>query len=70
MTSALAASRPARRARSSLFSILGQALALHRQRARLASLDDHILRDIGLTREDAIAEARRRLWDVPTHWRG
>jgi uncharacterized protein YjiS (DUF1127 family) len=46
------------------------ALALHRQRRRLAALDDHLLRDIGLTRAEATAEAQRLLWDVPPHWRG
>jgi uncharacterized protein YjiS (DUF1127 family) len=28
------------------------------------------LRDIGLTKVQAIAESRRRAWDVPQHWRG
>ena len=42
---------------------------LARQRRRLASLDDHILRDIGLTREEAQAEAAQPVWDVPAHWR-
>ena len=46
-----------------------QALALARSRRALATLDDHLLRDIGLTREEAEAEARRDLWDVPLHWR-
>ena len=46
------------------------ALTLHRQRARLAALDDHMLRDIGLTRDEAAAEAARPVWDVPSHWRG
>ncbi len=39
-----------------------------RQRRRLAGLDDHLLRDIGLTREDADREATRKPWDVPAHW--
>lgn len=70
MPSALAAAHPARRTKTFLFSVLKQALALHRQRSRLVLLDDRLLRDIGLTREDALAEARRAVWDVPTHWRG
>lgn len=45
------------------------ALSLHRQRRRLAQLDDHLLRDIGLTRAEAEAEAARAPWDVPSHWR-
>jgi uncharacterized protein YjiS (DUF1127 family) len=33
-----------------------------RQRASLAALDDHMLRDIGLTRADAEAEAAKAFW--------
>lgn len=44
------------------------ALAMHRQRARLSQLDDHLLRDIGLTRAEAAAEASRPVWDAPAHW--
>jgi hypothetical protein len=40
-----------------------------RQRSSLARLDDHLLRDIGLTPETAKAEADRPLWDVPARWR-
>ncbi|RVT86593.1 DUF1127 domain-containing protein [Rhodobacteraceae bacterium CCMM004] len=57
------------RSRMSLLArILGLA-DLQRSRARLATLDDHILNDIGLTRDDAEAEARRPLWDPPVGWR-
>ncbi|ARE38826.1 hypothetical protein RGUI_0685 [Rhodovulum sp. P5] len=38
------------------------------QRRRLATLDPALLRDIGLTPEDALAEARRPVWDVPSSW--
>ncbi|WP_267964413.1 DUF1127 domain-containing protein, partial [Rhodovulum sulfidophilum] len=31
-------------------------------------LDDRQLRDIGLTAEQARAEARRSAWDVPQSW--
>ena len=34
-----------------------------RQRRTLLELDEHRLRDIGLTREQAEAEARRPFWD-------
>lgn len=44
-------------------------VALHRQRHSLALLDDAMLRDIGLTREEANTEATRPLWDVPRHWK-
>lgn len=43
-------------------------LSLRRSRTRLAHLDDHLLRDIGLTREQAQTEADRPLWDAPSHW--
>lgn len=43
--------------------------ALWRQRRRLAELDDAALRDMGLTRSEALHEARRPVWDAPAHWR-
>ena len=46
------------------------AAALRRQRRALRRLDDHLLRDIGLTRHEAEAEAAAPAWDVPPHWRG
>ncbi|MFN3938589.1 MAG: DUF1127 domain-containing protein [Gemmobacter sp.] len=45
------------------------AIALQRTRRRLVDLDDHTLRDIGLSREQAEAEGRRPVWDAPLHWR-
>jgi len=44
------------------------AISVHRQRARLAQLDEDALRDIGLTRAQALQEAQRRFWDAPRHW--
>jgi len=35
----------------------------------LAKLDAHILRDIGLSDEQARSEASRPLWDAPANWR-
>lgn len=70
MPAALLATRRGRRPTLSFLALLRLALDLKRARGRLARLDDHLLRDIGLTREDALAEARRPIWDVPTHWRG
>ena len=52
-----------------LFAKLRQAYIAHIQRQKLASLDDHALADIGLTRSQAHAEANRPLWDVPGNWR-
>lgn len=43
-------------------------LCAARQRRHLADLDDALLRDIGLTRDEARAEASRPVWDVPESW--
>ena len=37
-------------------------LARHAERRHLAGLDDHMLRDIGITRQTAAREAERRFW--------
>lgn len=42
--------------------------ALLRSRRVLAELDDAALKDVGLTRTEAEAEARRAVWDAPDHW--
>jgi uncharacterized protein YjiS (DUF1127 family) len=39
-----------------------------RSRRRLHLLDDHLLRDVGLTRTEAMSEAARSAWDAPAHW--
>jgi uncharacterized protein YjiS (DUF1127 family) len=49
---------------------LGAMATFARHRKALAKLDPHLLRDIGLTTEEAQAELSRPLWDVPSHWRG
>ena len=51
-----------------LLQWLAQTLALRRQRAHLVVLDDRLLRDIGLTRDDARREASRPFWGAPTLW--
>lgn len=48
--------------------------ALRRTRHRLAELDAHLLADIGVTRDQAEAEASRPAtaapaWDAPARWR-
>jgi|JI6StandDraft_1071083.scaffolds.fasta_scaffold220277_2 uncharacterized protein YjiS (DUF1127 family) len=43
---------------------------LSAQRRALSHLDIHILRDIGITPEQARREANRPGWDAPTHWHG
>lgn len=40
-------------------------LAVARQRAALADMDDARLADLGLTRDAALTEARRPIWDLP-----
>lgn len=58
--------RPARSG-TALGRLLGR-LALLRSRRRLAELDGHRLRDLGLTAEEARREAARPVWDAPDHW--
>lgn len=41
-----------------------------RQRNFLARLDDRTLADIGLTRDQAVTEATRPMWDLPANWHG
>ena len=57
------------RPRAHLFARLAAMVRLRKERLRLAALDDHMLRDIGLTRDEAQHEAERPAWDVPRHWR-
>ncbi|WP_170331735.1 DUF1127 domain-containing protein [Ruegeria arenilitoris] len=49
-------------------SMLLDSLSLHRQRRTLARLDARALEDIGITREQAEAEAARPIWDAPEFW--
>ena len=44
-------------------------IATRRERQALLALDPALLCDIGLTREQALAEANRPIWDAPTTWR-
>ncbi len=52
-----------------LFDRLQAAHILYKQRKALISLDDAMLRDIGVTREQANSEANRPVWDAPKHWK-
>ena len=54
----------------SLLARLRLGLTVRRERRRLAELDDAALRDIGVSRDQARAEAERPIWDVPAYWRG
>ena len=55
--------------RKSFRSALNRVWAVWRQRRHLQQLDDAALKDIGITRSDAMAEARRPFWDAPETWR-
>jgi len=47
---------------------IGQVTALSRSRRQLNLLDDHLLRDVGLTRAEALSEVEKSAWDAPSHW--
>ncbi|WP_380053451.1 DUF1127 domain-containing protein [Falsihalocynthiibacter sp. SS001] len=55
--------------RRSILSLLALVAGTYRQRRALARLDDAALDDMGISRDEAMAEARRPIWDVPTTWR-
>ena len=48
-----------------LFATFRLALQVRRERRALLALDEGALKDVGFTRGDADAEARRSFWDVP-----
>ena len=52
-----------------IFAKVSALLALFSERRRLADMPDHMLNDLGITRSEAEAEARRPIWDSPSHWR-
>jgi len=43
---------------------------MHRTRRDLARLDDRMLRDIGVSRAEALAETERSAWDLTPRPRG
>ncbi|WP_278922639.1 MULTISPECIES: DUF1127 domain-containing protein [Pseudophaeobacter] len=57
-----------RTARFGLLSHIADRAALLRQRRALKALDAAALEDIGITREEALKEAARPLWDAPESW--
>ncbi|MEO1238516.1 MAG: DUF1127 domain-containing protein [Pseudomonadota bacterium] len=57
------------RRRTGIIAKISSLLALFSERRRLADMPDHMLKDLGITRQEAEAEARRSIWDSPSHWR-
>ncbi|CUH76430.1 DUF1127 domain-containing protein [Tropicibacter naphthalenivorans] len=47
---------------------LRKLFALHQSRQALRALDADQLRDVGLTKAQAQAEANRPVWDAPDYW--
>ena len=45
------------------------AQALHNQHQALLQLDDGLLRDIGISRAQAVELAAAPVWDAPNHWK-
>ena len=43
---------------------------VRRQRRALLTLSDELLKDIGISRADAMQEAGRPFWEDPESWRG
>ena len=68
LTSSRSAACSAAKPRLSLAARIGLHIAAWRQRRQLAKLDARALEDIGVTRAEADAEARRGAWSAPDHW--
>ncbi|MAQ84281.1 DUF1127 domain-containing protein [Psychromarinibacter halotolerans] len=54
--------------RRSVLQAIFQLSALRRQRLHLAQMDARMLDDIGVSRDEAMSEASRPVWDAPGHW--
>lgn len=67
--SILSRTNPPVRRRAGVLTWITKRLALFSERRRLSDLPDHILDDIGVSRRDAEREAKRDIWDVPSHWK-
>ena len=53
---------------TSLVSRVMQLLTISRERHALKDMDEHILKDIGISRTAAEQEANRPAWDAPNRW--
>ncbi|MEN0002479.1 MAG: DUF1127 domain-containing protein [Pseudomonadota bacterium] len=56
------------RARPGILGMVLKAYSIWRERQCLNTLDDHLLRDVGLTRNDVESETNRPIWDAPNRW--
>jgi uncharacterized protein YjiS (DUF1127 family) len=43
---------------------------VRRQRRELLDLDEHLLKDIGISRTEALQESRRPVWEICAHSSG
>ena len=50
-----------------LTAIVGLALSVRKERRMLLGFDDQALKDLGFDRGEALAEAHRALWDLPSN---
>lgn len=65
---AILATRTAAPRKAGILSRLLTALSIMNERRRLAELDTHALRDLGLSRKEVEKEAQRKIWDAPNRW--
>lgn len=54
--------------RRGFLHMMGNLIALRRERRALAKLSDEMLDDIGISRRDALCESKRSIWDAPDAW--
>ncbi len=47
---------------------ISQMISVWKQRRQLRAMDDRTLSDLELSRQEALTEAQRPMWDVPVHW--
>lgn len=52
-----------------IMKYLSRLIAVRNHRRLLKDMPDEVLNDIGVTRDQARAEAARPIWDVPASWK-